>query len=150
MSVFPNRFFEEARLRPRRFELPQRGFSPKGNWLQLYERPRRAWIPPPKPLAFAFNPLRLRSSQELGANSQELPLSGRHHFLHALFHLCRGDIFHMGSDAPEMSERVLDKAGTISIELVRDRFQDFRSLRSRSFDDCVAIGEVHIQIGRAS
>jgi len=34
----------------------------------------------------------------------------------------------VSSDAPEMSERILQEAGAISIELVLNRLQDFRTL----------------------
>src|SRR5580658_5986444 len=44
-----------------------------------------------------------------------------------------------------MSEWVLDKAGAISIELVLDRLQNFRSLRGRLFDDFVAVWEIDVQ-----
>ena len=42
-----------------------------------------------------------------------------------------------------MPERVLNEAGAVSVELVLDLLQDFRSLRDRLCDDFVAIGELH-------
>ena len=47
-----------------------------------------------------------------------------------------------------MAEGVPEKAGTVSIELVFDRFLDSRSLRYRFFENFVAIWNVHIQTYR--
>jgi hypothetical protein len=44
-----------------------------------------------------------------------------------------------------MSEWVLDEAGTVSIELVLYRLQNFRACRDRAFDYPIDIGDVQIQ-----
>ncbi len=48
-----------------------------------------------------------------------------------------------------MSERILNEAGAVSIELVLDRLQDFRALGFRAFDHAINVGKVYIQADRA-
>src|SRR5579859_351005 len=85
--------------------------------------------------------------------SSDLPFASllcgfHHHLLGALLHLLWRHVFLVRRDAPEMAERVTDKAGAVAIELVLDRSLDFRSLRDGLFDNFVAIGKVGIEAYR--
>src|SRR5882757_75252 len=54
----------------------------------------------------------------------------------------------MSGDAPQMSKRILNETGTIAVELVLHRLQNFRFFRHGLFDNLVAIGDVHVQAYR--
>src|ERR1017187_7080610 len=52
------------------------------------------------------------------------------HLLHPLFHLLRRDIFLVSRNPPEMTKWILNKSGTVAIELVLDGLE---YLRARSY-----------------
>src|SRR6266446_160853 len=70
---------------------------------------------------------------------------GGRQLFHAFFHLFRRHVFLVSGDAPEMSKRILNEAGAISVKLVLDRLEDLGLLCHCLFDDLVAIGHVHVQ-----
>src|SRR5580704_9086417 len=80
----------------------------------------------------------------------QINLRRKHHFLHPLFHLLWRHIFHMRGDAPQMSERILNEAIAVSVKLVLNWLQDFRSLGLRALNHAIDVGKVHIQAHRTS
>src|SRR5437764_12353058 len=48
-----------------------------------------------------------------------------------------------------MSEWVLDEAGTISVELILDRFQNFGAFSNGALDYAIDVGDIQIQAHRA-
>src|SRR5215467_12068541 len=77
-----------------------------------------------------------------------LTLRGWHQFLHPFLHLLRGHVFHVRSDAPEMSEWVLQEAGAISVELVLHRFQYLSAFGDGAVEDLVNVRKVDIEADR--
>ncbi len=71
-----------------------------------------------------------------------IKLRGRHHLFRSFFQVLGRNIFHVGSNAPQMSERVLDEARAVSVELVLNRLQDFCSFGDRAFNDGIHIRNV--------
>src|SRR6202166_822441 len=68
-----------------------------------------------------------------------------HHLLHPFCHIRRRYIFHVSSNAPEVSEWILNEAIAVSVELVLHRLQDFRSLGRRFLDHAINVGKVDIE-----
>src|ERR1044071_2325937 len=51
----------------------------------------------------------------------------------------------MRCHAPEMSKRILNEAGAVSVELGLDRLEDLRALGNRLFDHAVYVRKIHIE-----
>src|SRR5882724_3822562 len=84
----------------------------------------------------AFNQSGLISKSASGGGRQ---------LFHAFFHFVRRHVFLVSGDAPEMSKRILNETGAISVKLVLDRLEDLGLLCHGLFDDLVTIGHVHVQ-----
>ena len=81
--------------------------------------------------------------------SRRIRLSGLLRLLGTFLQFLRGHIFDVSCDAPEMSEWILDETGTVSIELVLYRFQNFCACRDRAFDYAIDIGDVQTRLRNA-
>ena len=55
----------------------------------------------------------------------------------------------MSGNAPKLSERILNEAGAISVELILHRLQDFRALGRRALNHVIHVGKIYIEAHRA-
>src|SRR3977135_971203 len=75
-------------------------------------------------------------------------LGGLDGLLRAFLHLLRSTIYLVCCNSPKMPIGILEEARAISVELIRNRFQDFPSLLGCFFDDGVAVRHIDIEAHR--
>src|SRR5438270_13559813 len=81
--------------------------------------------------------------------SSYIQLRRWHHLLHPFFHFLGRYVFDVCRNAPQMAKRILNEAGTVSVELVLNRLQDFRALSRRALNHAIDVGKVNIEAYRA-